>query len=48
MLTHYNICNNCLQLDGLDGEADYPEDGRRIAAVLPVGIFPFISSQDTN
>lgn len=36
LLSHYNICNNVLQLDGLDGETDYPDEGRRLMGVLPL------------
>ncbi|KAI9023936.1 hypothetical protein DFJ74DRAFT_767471 [Hyaloraphidium curvatum] len=36
MLSHYNIVNNCLQLDGLDGDTDYPTNGVRIIGVLPL------------
>jgi len=35
MLSHYNICNNVLQIDGLDGDVDFPTDGRRLVGVPP-------------
>lgn len=34
MLTHSNVLNNVLQLDGLDGDWDYPA-GTRVVGVLP-------------
>ena len=35
LLSHYNIVNNVLQLDGFDGHTDFPNEGRMLMAVLP-------------